>query len=266
MLKYYVADAFADDIFTGNPAGVCVMDEWIPIEKMAKIAVENNLSETAFCVKENEDTYGLRWFTPGGEIDLCGHATLGTSYILFRFYEQNQNVIHFNTKKCGHHLTVTKKGELLEMDFPTIAPKPFDYADYMTEALGVKPSEVWCTERDMLFVFDDENKVRNMTPDFSKIREFPHGLSAYVTAKSEEYDFVARAFWPKININEDPVCGAMYCTLIPFWRDRNGKDTMIARQVSPRGGTVWCEYCGERVKISGKGALYAEGYICADEK
>jgi len=264
MLKYYVADAFADAVFEGNPAGVCVLDEWIPLETMDKIAVENNLSETAFAVKEGANTYGLRWFTPGGEIDLCGHATLATAYILFRFVETNSKILHFDTKKCNHHLTVEKKDDILMMDFPTIAPRKFEYADYMTEALGVKPSEVWCTDRDMLFVFDSEEEVRNMAPDFSKIKEFPHGLSAYVTALSDEYDFVARAFWPKININEDPVCGAMYCTLIPFWRERIGKDSMIARQVSPRGGTVYCEYLGGRVKISGRGALYSAGNLFVD--
>ncbi|SMC35001.1 PhzF family phenazine biosynthesis protein [Sporomusa malonica] len=265
MLKYYVADAFADNIFEGNPAGVCVMDEWIPIEKMEKIAIENNLSETAFAVKEG-DTYGLRWFTPGGEIDLCGHATLATAYILFRFVETDTNVLHFNTQKMNHHLLVTKKDDLYEMDFPTIIPEKYHLTDLMVDALGAVPIEVLKTSRDLIFIFDSEDTVKNLTPDFSKIRQFPEGLSVYITAKSEEFDFVARAFWPKLNIDEDPVCGTMYCSLIPYWRERNGLDKMVARQVSKRGGTVYCEFCGERVKLSGRAALYAIGNICVDEK
>jgi len=265
MLKYYVADAFADKIFEGNPAGVCIMDEWIPIEKMEKIAIENNLSETAFAVKEG-DSYGLRWFTPGGEIDLCGHATLATAYILFRFVETDSNVIHFNTKQMNYHLVVTKKDDLYEMDFPTSIPEKYHLTDMMSDALGAVPIEVLKTHRDLIFIFDSEDTVKNLTPDFSKLKEIPEGLSAFVTAKSEKFDFVARAFWPKININEDPVCGSMHCCLIPLWREKLGLDKMVSRQVSKRGGTVYCEYCGERVKISGKVALYAIGNICVDEK
>ena len=264
MLKYYVADAFADHIFEGNPAGVCIMDSWIPISKMEKIAAENNLSETAFAVKEG-DSYGLRWFTPGGEIDLCGHATLATAYILFRFVETEAQVIHFNSKKANHHLVVNKKSDLLEMDFPASVPKKYHLTDQMTEALGATPTEVFRTERDLIFVFDSEDMVKQLTPDFAKIKEFPEGLSAFVTAKSEAFDFVARAFWPKLNINEDPVCGSMFCCLIPYWRTITGLDKMVARQVSQRGGTVFCEYCGDRVKLSGRVALYLVGEICVDE-
>lgn len=271
MLKYYVADAFAEKVFEGNPAGVCVLDEWLPIELMSKIAIENNLSETAFCVRISDDrskpVYGLRWFTPGGEIDLCGHATFGTAYILFRFYEPEAKEIHFETLKAGHHLAVKKKGEILEMDFPAMEYREFKYADYMTEALGARPAEVYCTDRDMLFVYNDAETIRNMQPDHRKLTEFPHGLSAYVMAPSDddEFDYVARAFWPKININEDPVCGSMYCTLVPFWHDRTGKTVQVARQVSPRGGTVRCTFCGDSVKIAGKGVLYGEGHILVDE-
>lgn len=265
MLKYYVVDAFAEAIFEGNPAGVCVLDEWISEEKMDKIARENNLSETAFTVKEG-DSYGLRWFTPGGEVDLCGHATLATAYILFRFVETNAQVVRFIGKQANHHLTVTKKGELLELDFPSNTPTKYHLTDQMIDALGYTPTEVFRTERDLIFIFDSEDKVKNLAPDFSKIKAFPEGLSAFVTARSEKFDFVARAFWPKININEDPVCGSMYCSLIPYWREIIGLDKMVARQVSERGGTVYCEYSGERVKLSGKAALYSIGNICVDEK
>ena len=265
MLKYYVADAFTDHIFEGNPAGVCIMNAWPSEEKMSRIAIENNLSETAFAVKEDEDTYGIRWFTPGGEIDLCGHATLATAYILFRFYEQKLNLLQFCTKKSAHHLMVKKNGELLMMDFPTIEPVPFEYAEYMTEAMGAKPEEVYRTERDLMLVYDSEETVQNLKPDFDKIRKFPVGKSVYVTARGRSCDYVGRAFWPKININEDPVCGAMYCTLIPFWYKRMEKKKTIARQLSARTGTIYCEYHGDRVTISGHCALYAEGNICVDE-
>lgn len=269
MLKYYVADAFADEAFTGNPAGVCVLDEWIPIEKMEKIAMENNLSETGFVVKESDDpcTYGLRWFTPVGEIDLCGHCTFGTSYILFRFFEQDKKEIHFNTLKCGYHLIVTKKDDLITMDFPSIVPQKYEYADYMGEGVGAVPSEVYKTDRDLILVYDSEETVKNMTPDFQKLIDFPVGLSVYVTAKSnnENYDIVARAFWPKIKVNEDPVCGSMHGALMPFWKDRLGKDKIISKNLSQRGGTVFCEQCGDRVMISGRGVLYLVGNILIDE-
>lgn len=269
MLKYYVADAFADKAFEGNPAGVCVLDEWISEEKMAKIAMENNLSETGFAVKESNEpcTYGLRWFTPVGEIDLCGHCTFGTAYILFRFYEQDKTQIHFNTLKCGYHLIVDKQDDRIVMDFPSIAPEKFEYADYMGDGVGAVPGEVWKTDRDLLLVYDSDETVRNLKPDFQKLKEFPVGLSVYVTAKSSdpEYDIVARAFWPKINVNEDPVCGSMHSTLMPFWQARIGKDTIASRNLSQRGGTVYCEQCGDRVKISGRGAIYLVGNILIDE-
>ena len=152
------------------------------------------------------------------------------------------------------------------MDFPTITPEKYHLTELMVDALGAVPTEVLKTHRDLIFIFDSEDAVKNLTPNFSKIKQFPEGLSAYVTAKSVEFDFVARAFWPKINIDEDPVCGTMYCSLIPYWREKTGLDKMVARQVSKRGGTVYCEYCGERVKLSGRASLYAIGNICVDEE
>ena len=269
MLKYYVVDAFAEEPFEGNPAGVCVLDEWIPMEKMAKIAMENNLSETGFAVKVGSDpcTYELRWFTPVGEIDLCGHCTFGTAYILFRFFEQEIDVIHFNTLKCGYHLVVEKQGDRIVMDFPSLPPEPFEYADYMGDGVGAVPSEVWKTDRDLLLVYDSDETVKALQPDFEKLKAFPVGMSVYVTAKSTDprFDIAARAFWPKINVNEDPVCGSMHSALMPFWGERLGKSEIVSRNYSRRGGTVWCEQAGDRVKISGKGALYLVGEILLDE-
>lgn len=269
MIKYYVADAFADKLFEGNPAGVCVLDHWISHETMKKIAMENNLSETGFVVKvsDNPCTYELRWFTPVDEIDLCGHCTFGSAYILFRFFEQDQTEIHFNALKCGYHLVITRKDDILTMEFPSLPPERYEYADYMGEGVGAVPTEVWKTERDLLLVYDSDETVRNLNPDFSKLKEFPVGLSVYVTAKSSDpkYDIVARAFWPKIQVNEDPVCGSMHCTLMPYWQKVLGKDEISSRNLSARGGTVYCKQCGDNVTISGRGAFYCYGELNIEE-
>jgi len=264
MLKYYVVDAFADKVFEGNPAGVCILDKWLPEEKMQKIAMENCLSETAFAVKVGDGQYELRWFTPKCEIDLCGHATFGTSYVLFRFFEQDISELHFHGLYAGYQLTVTKEGELLTLNFPKMELEQIANEDYIAEALGAKPREVWRTERDLICLFDNEETVTNLQPDLAKIKEFPIGISVFVTAKSTKYDFVARAFWPKVGIDEDPVCGSMFCALAPFWRSNVNKDKMVCRQVSKRGGTVYCEIAGDRVHISGRGALYSEANLYID--
>jgi len=259
-MKYYVVDAFAEKVFEGNPAGVCVLDRWLADELMQKIAIENNLSETAFTVKE-EKGYHLRWFTPGGEIDLCGHATLATAYILMRFVEPDAQFIQFDT--LSGRLTVTRKDTLYEMDFPSIETKTVLLTDEMIDALGIKPEEVY-KGRDLIFRLESEDAVRNIQPNFEKLKQFPEGLAVFVTAESNEFDFVARAFWPKLGINEDPVTGSMYCSLLPYWTKKLQKTEMVARQVSRRGGTVYLKYCGERVKISGKAALYSIGEINLD--
>ncbi len=264
-LKYYVADAFADRVFEGNPAGVCILGEWLPAETMQKIAMENNLSETGFAVRTGEEplTYELRWFTPTDEIDLCGHCTMGTAYILFRFYEQEARKIRFEALKCGHRLTVTRDGELLTMDFPAVPPVPYEYAEYMGEGVGAVPSEVLRTERDLMLVFDSEETVRRMTPDFGKLKAFPVGRSVYVTAPAggPDYDIAARAFWPKEGVDEDPVCGSMHTTLIPYWSRVLGKDRIVSRELSARGGTLRCRLAGDRVMISGTCRLYLTGEI-----
>ncbi len=269
MLKYYVADAFADEAFQGNPAGVCILDEWIPNEKMQKIAMENNLSETGFAVKIKDDpcTYELRWFTPVCEIDLCGHCTFGVSYILFRFYEPEAQEIHFEGLYAGYHIVVGREDDRIIMDFPILKPEKFEYADYMKDGMGAKPAEVYKTERDLVLLFDSAETVRNLEPDFQKLKDFPVCLSVYATAESDDprYDIVARAFWPKIGINEDPVCGSMYSALTPFWTERLGRDKILSDNLSRRGGRVYAELREDVVKISGRGALYLEGNILIDE-
>ncbi|MFC7393372.1 PhzF family phenazine biosynthesis protein [Scopulibacillus cellulosilyticus] len=260
-MKYYIVDAFAEKLFEGNPAGVCIMKEWLPEEVMRKIAIENNLSETAFAVKE-KDGYRLRWFTPGGEIDLCGHATLATAYVIANFYEENVEAIKFQT--MSGELIVLKKDELYEMDFPSKMPEKIALTEQMVEAIGIEPAETYLG-RDLMFVLEKEEDVQNANPDFSKIKDLPDGLGVLITAKSKKYDFVSRCFFPKLNVNEDPVCGSAHCNFIPFWAKRLGKDEMVARQLSDRGGTLYCKSFGDRVKISGSAVLYAIADILINE-
>lgn len=252
-MKYYVVDAFAEQLFEGNPAGVCIMKEWITDELMQKIAAENNLSETAFAVKE-EDSYRLRWFTPADEIELCGHATLATAYVIANFYESNVQEIKFET--ISGELVVVKKGERYEMDFPSRMPKEISLTEEMVEALGVKPVEAHLG-RDLMFVLEKEEDVLQASPDFSKLKELPEGLGVLITARSEKYDFVSRAFFPKLNVNEDPVCGSAHCNFIPYWAKKQSKNELVARQLSERGGKLYCKFEGDRVKISGSAVLYS---------
>ncbi len=255
-MRQYVVDAFSDKVFGGNPAAVCVMDKWISDEIMMKITRENNLSETAFAVKEGSD-YKLRWFTPGGEIDLCGHATLATAYIITKFIEPKIKEVHFQT--ISGLLVVVKKGDLLEMNFPSYDLKKVDVTEAMVEAIGVKPLEAYIG-RDLLCILESEEEVRNLNPNQEKVNVLD-GLLLQVTAQGKEFDCVSRSFAPKCNIPEDPVCGSGHCHIVPFWANRLGKNNLIAYQASPRGGTLYCEYEGDRVKLSGKAALYSTAEI-----
>lgn len=255
-MKQYTVDAFTDKVFGGNPAAVCVMDCWLPDETMQKIAIENNLSETAFTVKTGEN-YHLRWFTPGGEIDLCGHATLATAYTLFRFYEQDKQQVVFDT--MSGQLTVNRKDDLLEMDFPAYDLKPVEVTQLMTDVIGVKPVAAFMG-RDLLCVIEDEDVVRNMAPDMEKVLQLD-GTLLHVTAQGKDYDCVSRSFAPKLKINEDPVCGSGHCHIVPYWAAAKGKNKIFAYQASARGGQLYCTMCGDRVKIAGKAALYAESEI-----
>ena len=255
-MKYYVVDAFAEKIFEGNPAGVCIMEKWLPDDLMRKIAMENNLSETAFAVKETNG-YRLRWFTPGGEVDLCGHATLATAYVIANFVESNTAEIHFQT--LSGQLTVTKKAELYEMDFPAYTLKPVPMTEAIVEALHARPLEAFMG-RDLLCVMADEDQVFGAKPDQSKLLELD-GLLVHMSAKGTEYDCVSRTFAPKCGVPEDPVCGSGHCHIIPFWANRLGKTALVARQASPRGGTLYCENKGDRVILGGYAALYSVGDI-----
>lgn len=257
-MKQYVVDAFTDSIFHGNPTAVCVLDRPLPDSLMQNIAIENNLSETAFTFREG-DSYRLRWFTPGGEIDLCGHATLGTAYVLLRFIEPKQTSVVFQTQSGP--LTVVKAGDRYEMDMPAYALTQVPVTDAMERAIGKRPIEAWMG-RDLVCVMEDEEQVSKAAPDQEKLAGLD-GLLQHITAKGRKYDCVTRTFAPKLKVAEDPVCGSGHCHVVPLWASKLGKDTLEALQASPRSGVLYCRLDGERVRIAGKAALYscAELYV-----
>lgn len=255
-MKQYVVDAFTDRVFSGNPAAVCVLDKWLDDELMMKITVENNLSETAFTVKEG-DKYHLRWFTPGGEIDLCGHATLGTAYVVTTFTEPGLQEVEFST--MSGILRVKKVGDLFELDFPAYELKSVPMTDAMEDALGVRPLETYMG-RDLLCVLENEEQVRTLQPDMTKLLQLD-GLLVHVTARGAEADCVSRSFAPKLNVPEDPVCGSGHCHIVPYWLDKLGVKSVEAYQASRRGGTLYCRRKGDRIVMAGKAALFSEAEI-----
>jgi len=256
-LKYYVVDVFTDSVFGGNPAGVCLLDNWIKDDLMQKIAFENNLSETAFLVKQ-DGYYDLRWFTPDVEIDLCGHATLGSAYVLMQFAEPDMQRVEFHTQ--SGILTVTRDEDVFTMDFPSRKPVPCAIPDILEKALGTKVLETHMS-RDLLVVVENSAIVKELTPNFSLLKDIEQAFAIIVTARGDDCDFVSRFFAPHAGIDEDPVTGSAHCMLIPFWGERLGKTEMLARQLSFRGGKIFCRDCGERVKIGGTARLYLVGEI-----
>lgn len=251
-MKQYVVDAFTDTVFKGNPAAVCVLDKWLSDVLMQNIARENNLSETAFIVKEM-DGYHLRWFTPGGEIDLCGHATLACAYVLMSYYEKNSTSITFRT--MSGELSIVKNGDVYEMTFPSFALKPIQVTNEIIEAIGSKPKEAYLG-RDLLCVFDDENIIRNMTPDWEKVKKLD-GLLLQVTAPGKNFECVSRSFAPKCKVNEDPVCGSGHCHIVPYWADKLKKQRITAYQASERGGILYCRMENDKVILGGKAVLFS---------
>lgn len=256
-LTIYQVDAFTREVFKGNPAAVCPLNEWLDEKLMQRIALENNLAETAFFVKTG-DVYEIRWFTPLAEIDLCGHATLASGFVLFEILRTVENFVRFHSHKSGE-LTVEKQGERLILDFPSRPVLPAEAPGGLTEALGKMPEEVF-KARDYFLVYETEQDILNITPNFSKLLEV--GAHGYiVTAKGDSADFVSRFFAPEVGVPEDPVTGSAHCNLIPFWAERLGKTELFARQVSARGGELFCELRGDRVKIGGNAAIYLKGEI-----
>ncbi|NDO45556.1 PhzF family phenazine biosynthesis protein [Clostridium sp. MD294] len=251
-MKQYIIDAFTDKVFTGNPAAICIMEKFPSEDIMIKMAIENNLSETAFAVKKGEK-YHLRWFTPGGEIDLCGHATLACGYVIMNFYDKETETVVFTT--LSGDLSVHKKGELYEMDFPAYDLKKVEITNEMIQAIGVTPTEAYLA-RDLLCIFDSAEIVKNLQPDMEKVKRL-EGLLLQVTAKGENTDCISRSFAPKLNVVEDPVCGSGHCHIVPYWSKKLQKEDIVAYQASKRGGTLYCKVVGDRIKMSGKAVLYS---------
>ena len=257
-IPFYQVDAFSTKIFGGNPAAVCFFERWPEDEILQSIASENNLSETAFLVRKSEGLYHLRWFTPKLEVDLCGHATLASVFVIFSFVDNSLSAIDFDTQ--SGRLSVARSGTLLSMNFPVRRAHTVEKSPLIAQALGVDPLAV-LKSRDLLVVFNDESTVRDMKPDFDKIKHIPDVFAVIVTAPGQKADFVSRFFAPKAGINEDPVTGSAHCTLIPYWADRLKKNQLHAYQLSERGGELFCENLGDRVRISGSAALYAKGEL-----
>ncbi|MEW5910477.1 MAG: PhzF family phenazine biosynthesis protein [Thermodesulfobacteriota bacterium] len=257
-IPIYQVDAFTADVFSGNPAAVCFLEKWIDDSILQKIAEENNLSETAFLVG-NATGYDLRWFTPATEVALCGHATLASAFILFTCLKWPQESISFRTRQSGE-LIVTQRKTIFEMDFPARPAHPIIPPPGLVRSLGVNPLEILGSEEDLLVVLSNEKAVRKTDPDFGALNQVDC-RGVIITARGDNCDFVSRFFAPQVGIPEDPVTGSAHCVLIPYWSTKLGKTELHALQVSKRGGELFCRNAGDRVKISGKAALFMEGSI-----
>jgi PhzF family phenazine biosynthesis protein len=258
-IPMYQVDAFAGQVFTGNPAAICPLETWLPEQQMQAIAAENNLAETAFFVR-NGSGYKLRWFTPAVEIDLCGHATLATAFIILNDLTPGEQSVSFETK--SGRLTVTRAGDLYSLDFPSRPPLPCEPVPELVPALGGKPEAVLAA-RDYFVVYTTEEELRALKPDMRGLMNIDRFavIATAPGAPSGDADFVSRFFAPAKGVPEDPVTGSSHCSLIPYWSKRLGKKKLHAFQVSPRGGELWCEDRGERVTMSGRAVRFLEGTI-----
>lgn len=255
-MKQYLVDAFTDRVFHGNPAAVILLDAWISDDVMLNIAKENNLSETAFVVKTGKG-YHLRWFTPGGEIDLCGHATLATAFVISNFIDPSSADLTFET--LSGTLKVHRDGSWFELDFPAYALEQVPVTPLMKEAIGVMPVEA-VLGRDLVLVVQDEATVKQLKVNPEALLKLD-GLLVNVTAPGSDFDCVTRSFAPKLNIAEDPVCGSGHCHVIPYWASRFGKSELMAYQASERGGVLGCRLEGNRVLLRGQAVLFAESIL-----
>ena len=255
-IPIYHVDAFTDRVFGGNPAAVCPLERWLPDASLQAIAAENNLSETAFFIPDAEG-FRLRWFTPTVEVDLCGHATLASAFVLFNYLDEDGDKVTFLTRSGALH--VVRRDDVLEMDFPSLPPGPCEVHPGLIPALGTEPESITAA-RDYLCVFRSAEQVRALNPDFVRLRNSDR-FAVIATAPGTDCDFVSRFFAPAQGIDEDPVTGSAHCTLIPYWSQRLGRRTLRAHQVSLRGGELFCEDRGDRVGIAGKAALYMRGKI-----
>ena len=256
--KIYQIDAFAEKLFTGNPAAVCPLEKWIDDETMQKIAAENNLAETAFTVPV-ENGFEIRWFTPTVEVDLCGHATLASAFVLINFEGFTEDKINFFSKNSGT-LTVTKNGDLFTLNFPSDSLQKVENLSQFKNCFAHQPIEAYQGKTDYLLIFENENQIVNIKPNFSEIAKI-NARGIIVSSKSENYDFVSRFFGPNCGVNEDPVTGSAHTTLTPFWAEKLGKTKLTAKQISKRGGVLECELKNDRILISGKCKTYLKGEI-----
>jgi PhzF family phenazine biosynthesis protein len=262
-LPLYQVDAFASEVFSGNPAAVCPLDTWLPDATMAAIAAENNLAETAFFVPTGPAQYHLRWFTPEVEVDLCGHATLASAFVIMTILRPGTERVEFATQVAGT-LPVTRSDDLFTLDFPSRPAEPAPggsdqvKADIVAALGGVPPADI-LVARDYMVVYDDAASVAGLTPDFSALGRLDRAV--LVTAPGGDVDFVSRFFAPTHGIPEDPVTGSTHCTLTPYWAERLGKTELSARQLSVRGGQLKLKLAGDRVLISGTAVLYLEGTV-----
>jgi len=258
MISQYQVDAFSSCVFQGNPAAVCPLDAWLDDEVMQSIAAENNLAETAFFVKDGND-YAIRWFTPTVEVALCGHATLASAFVLFDQLGVEEDQVAFNSKSGV--LTVTRKGQLLEMDFPSEVPEVVAVPRGLQKALGCDVVEC-AFNQDYIAVLDSEQTVAELTPNLTLLAEIEcRGVIVTARSSSDDYDFVCRFFGPRAGIDEDPVTGSAFTKLAPFWSERLGQTHFKARQVSQRGGDVTCQLKGDRVMIAGEAVMFSKGQI-----
>lgn len=256
-IKLYQVDAFAEKLFMGNPAAVCVLNNFLPDPILQNIAMENNLSETAFIVKK-KSVFHIRWFTPLMEVDLCGHATLAASHVILNHLNYKENVIHF-TSKSGD-LYVKKDKKQLVLNFPCDRIKKIKTPNVLIDGIGISPEETYKGVSDYMMIYKDQKQIEKIKPDFKCLLQT--GVrGVIVTAKGKDADFVSRFFGPGVGIDEDPVTGSAHTTLIPYWSKKLGKDKMTAIQLSKRKGVLQCRYLNERVEIGGKAITYLIGEI-----
>lgn len=256
--KIYQIDAFTNKVFSGNPAAVCILEQWIDESLMCNIAAENNLAETAFVVK-NEDQYEIRWFTPSIEVDLCGHATLASAFVLFEYYGESGKIDFFSSRSGTLVVGKSEDGQLT-LDFPSDKLEEVLRTERLSEAIGKEPLKAFKGSTDYMLVYSNQNEIINIKPDFRALSDVD-ARGVIVTAPGDNVDFVSRWFGPNSGIDEDPVTGSAHTTLTPYWSKELGKTTLTARQLSKRGGDLICEYLGDRVKISGHAVLYLAGEI-----
>jgi len=260
-IRIYQVDAFTSRVFGGNPAAVCRLDEWLEDDILQSIANENNLSETAFFVGSGSH-YSIRWFTPTSEVDLCGHATLASGYVISRILGEGSHSIHFSS--ATGDLTVLCGGERLCLDFPSRPGKEVECPEMLREVLGIEPIETLLS-RDYLAILESEESVRTVSPNLNLLKKL-EASGVLISAPGNECDFVSRCFFPRFGVPEDPVTGSAHCTLIPYWANRLNKNELYCRQISARGGDLWCELRGDRVYIGGDCILYLTGEILLPDK